>query len=148
MQALNALNKVTTFITRQGLKGLELIDFRHPNAGIQIPAGTLEAGKADRDAALRKAVEEIGLRELRFITQIDAREGMLPGASHGMLRNTHAYACPTLANIDSTPLKPSALVRMLREENGFVQVIFEKMDQYLRKLCSLSYHWLGGLTLQ
>lgn len=36
----------------------------HPEAGIQVPAGTMEAGEAPEDAVLREACEETGLAGL------------------------------------------------------------------------------------
>lgn len=38
-----------------------------PEAGIQVPAGTIEPGEKPRDAVMREAEEETGLSELRFI---------------------------------------------------------------------------------
>ena len=35
------LPKVTAFVTRQGAHGTELLLFKHPNAAIQLPAGTI-----------------------------------------------------------------------------------------------------------
>lgn len=44
-----------------------LLLFRHvyiPEAGIQVPAGTIEAGESPQEAALREAIEETGLSDL------------------------------------------------------------------------------------
>lgn len=37
---------------------------RHPQAGIQVPSGTVQPGERPGDAVLREAYEETGLREL------------------------------------------------------------------------------------
>ena len=58
-------NKVYAYITR----GDHLLVFRHvdfPEAGIQIPGGTLEDGEEPDEAVLREAFEETGLEELQF----------------------------------------------------------------------------------
>ena len=50
-------------------KGSRLLLFTHPEApeaGIQVPAGTIEAGERPEDAAMREAREETGLAGLRF----------------------------------------------------------------------------------
>ena len=55
--------KVYCYITR----GECLLVFRHldyPEAGIQVPGGTVEPGETPEVAALREAEEETGLRDL------------------------------------------------------------------------------------
>lgn len=56
-------NKVLAYITH----GDRLLVFRHrnaPQAGIQVPAGTVEEGEDPDTAVLREAAEETGLEEL------------------------------------------------------------------------------------
>ena len=55
--------KVIAYIT-QGDRLLVLGHPLHPEAGIQVPAGTIEAGESPEDAALREAWEETCLDEL------------------------------------------------------------------------------------
>jgi len=55
--------KVLAYITHAG----RLLVFRHPDAaeaGIQVPAGTVEAGEDPETAVLREAAEETGLGNL------------------------------------------------------------------------------------
>lgn len=57
--------KAFAYITR----GMDLLVFRHPDfpeAGIQIPAGTIEAGEAPDAAVMREAFEETGLTNLKM----------------------------------------------------------------------------------
>ena len=49
------LEKVTAFITRGAGAARELLVFQHQAAGIQLPAGTVEAGE-DVEAALWREV--------------------------------------------------------------------------------------------
>ena len=39
----------------------------HPEAGIQVPAGSVEPGESPRSGALREAAEETGLQNLRLV---------------------------------------------------------------------------------
>jgi 8-oxo-dGTP diphosphatase len=61
------INKVLVYIT----KGSKLLVFKHtdfPEAGIQVPAGTIEAGETPLEALKREIVEETGLSEFGEIT--------------------------------------------------------------------------------
>src|SRR5690348_52483 len=51
--------------------GPQLLVFSHPfepEAGIQVPAGTVEEGEHPADAAMREAFEETGLHNLVLLT--------------------------------------------------------------------------------
>src|SRR5580658_8758400 len=62
-RAMAELWKVTSFIVRAGADGPDVLLLRHLFAGVQFPAGTVEAGEAPADAALREASEETGLAD-------------------------------------------------------------------------------------
>ena len=57
--SLKVVEKVAAYITRD----THLLVFRHVHseAGIQVPAGTLEPGESPNDGVLREAREETGL---------------------------------------------------------------------------------------
>lgn len=66
-------NKVITYITHAG----RLLVFRQPQfpeAGIQVPGGTVEEGEAFATAALREAAEETGLEHLEIVAFLGERE--------------------------------------------------------------------------
>jgi Uncharacterized protein conserved in bacteria len=61
------VSKVMAYITRSGKAGKEILVFKHrdyPEAGIQVPAGTVEAGETLEAALKREIAEETGLLEL------------------------------------------------------------------------------------
>jgi len=62
---MNFQNKVIAYITHNG----NLLVFRHthhPEAGIQVPAGTVEPGESLNQAVLREAQEETGLEFIQI----------------------------------------------------------------------------------
>ena len=65
MDLTKFVEKVVAYIT----KGTSMFVFRHvhSNAGIQVPAGTLELDETTEDGVLREAKEETGLSILRFV---------------------------------------------------------------------------------
>lgn len=61
--------KVLAYITWND----KLLVFSHPDfpeAGIQVPAGTIEPGETPEVAALREAFEETGLTRLMLVTAL------------------------------------------------------------------------------
>ena len=90
----NVLEKVTAFVTRQSPCGQELLLFRHPHAGIQLPAGTVEEGETPEQAVLREAMEETGLSNLRLGSLLGRHEQSLPENFHAVLRSTPVYSRP------------------------------------------------------
>jgi ADP-ribose pyrophosphatase YjhB (NUDIX family) len=56
--------KVMAYVVRETPAGRELLVFQHrdfPDAGVQVPAGTVEPGEAVEAAVLREVQEETGL---------------------------------------------------------------------------------------
>lgn len=71
MPVENTLGKVAAFITRSTAAGRELLVFSRPKAGVQLPAGTMEAGETPEVAVMREAREESGLNALRIIRHLE-----------------------------------------------------------------------------
>lgn len=70
--------KVTVFVTREAALGRELLVFRHPTAGVQLPAGSVELGEAVEAAALREVAEETGLTDTVIVASLGTRTYTLP----------------------------------------------------------------------
>jgi len=64
MKTYKLKNKVLAYITRQTKAGPELLIFAHrdyPEAGLQVPGGTLDQGEDPLTGVLREVKEEAGL---------------------------------------------------------------------------------------
>lgn len=66
-------DKVVAYITN-GDRLLVFSHPHHPDAGIQVPAGTVEEGESHEEAVLREAVEETGLEDLALRSFLGSRE--------------------------------------------------------------------------
>ena len=71
------LEKVTAFVVRTGALGRELLVFKHPTAGIQLPAGTVEPGEPVEKAVVREVWEETGL-QVRIVRKTGVEEKDAP----------------------------------------------------------------------
>ncbi|PRH84210.1 DNA mismatch repair protein MutT [Labrys okinawensis] len=58
--------KAFVYLTRGRSELLLLAHPGHPEAGLQVPAGTVEAGEDPKDAARRELMEETGLTAFRI----------------------------------------------------------------------------------
>ena len=58
---MKVVHKAVAALVRDRGLGSELLVFRHPLAGVQLPKGTVEPGEAYAAAALRELHEESGL---------------------------------------------------------------------------------------
>jgi 8-oxo-dGTP pyrophosphatase MutT (NUDIX family) len=124
--------KVTSFIVRGAPRASEVLLIRHPFAGVQFPAGTVEDGETPSSAALREAAEETGLA------------GFGAPLACGELVETFAppewvtaAATPVFARPDGSQLEWAAALEIRRglpvvgerTQNGLVQITYEEFDR-------------------
>ena len=82
--------KVTAYITN-GDRLLVFSHPHHPDAGIQVPAGTVEEGEPLDDAVLREAREETGLDNLEIRSYLGVREYDLSPLGQSGIQRRHFF---------------------------------------------------------
>lgn len=131
------LGKVTAFITRSPADASatrELLVFRHPNAGVQLPAGTVEEGEPFEEAALREAWEETGLTALAVVARLGWRADVLWEEHRMVLRRVSLLSRPEpdAPEVARPPwfygLRRGLPVRLVAEAGGWPEVAFEEYD--------------------
>jgi 8-oxo-dGTP diphosphatase len=94
-------DKVIAYVTRGG----HLLVLRHPaypEAGIQVPAGTVDPGESPQEAVLRETREETGLSALRIIKFLGVREYDLTSSGRDEVHRRHFFHVKVLDEIPST----------------------------------------------
>ncbi|WP_308638414.1 NUDIX domain-containing protein [Paenibacillus silvisoli] len=129
MHQPNVLGKATCFITRERDSGTELLLFRHPKAGIQLPAGTVELDETYEQAALREAFEETGLSEFQASHYIGKQDTTLSG-EHIIYRHAKVYSRPDLSSSSWAEIRRGITVQEVRREGKFIQASYAEEDQY------------------
>ena len=95
----NVVDKVVAFVTRKRNGVKELLLFRHPRAGVQIPAGTVEDGESLKTALKREVYEETGLRNVKIEKSLSCVENELGENERIIAKTTQVYSRPSLCSI-------------------------------------------------
>lgn len=143
-----AVEKVTAFLLRDHAGRRELLVFRHPLAGVQLPAGTAEPGENPESAGYREVREETGLTDIAVIATMGVvDEPMEPGermlAGPAPLREApdESASCldvPIGANMTVRELGRGIRVRLLRIEPPFALVRYTLYDFQAGELVPLT----------
>lgn len=125
----NVLGKVTCFITREKDNQQELLLIQHPNAGIQLPAGTVEIDEDYYQAAIREAQEETGLNEFISCKNIGQHEQKLKG-SYITFDKAKIFSRPDMASFQWAEIRRGITVLHERTQGEFVQVTYKEGDKF------------------
>lgn len=127
------IQKVTAFIVRERGGVKELLVFKHPTAGIQIPAGTVEKGEDIETAVKRETYEETGLQFVEIENYLGCFENELEKNQRIIAETTQVYIEP---NLTATPYKrklPKGLTvdyLSTREDFTHISYIEYEYDQF------------------
>lgn len=126
---MKKIEKVTAFVTRETDHGVELLLFKHPYAGIQIPAGTVEPGESPEKAVIREVQEETGLTDVQIQKLLGSEIETAPDDQKIIIAPATVYSRPDLTSCDWTQIKYTIYVKVHRKESGFTQITYLEYDQ-------------------
>ncbi len=109
--------KVLVYVVRAGAAEAEVLVFAHrhaPEAGLQVPAGTVEPGEAPEAAAFREVAEESGLTSAQVRLVRKLAEAFEP---EWQIVQRHAYLFAPVADL---PAHWSHTVAGAGEDQGMV----------------------------
>ena len=132
------VQKVTAFIVREkgGLK--EILVFKHPTAGVQIPAGTVERGEDIETAVRREAHEETGLQFVEIENYLGCMENELENNQRIIAETTQVYIEPNLNAIPYKRKLPKGLtVDYLSTQENFTHISYieYEYDKFHKPTC-------------
>lgn len=123
------IERVTAFITRRINGKPQLLVFKHPVAGIQIPSGTVEENEALEKALFRAVNEETGLKKITLTRKLGETTNFL-GPDEAILTQTmRFFAWPAQSAKRNGPLCTRGLkLQTFERKVGFVRVKYEEFD--------------------
>ena len=119
------VQKVTAFIIREKDGVKELLVFKHPTAGVQIPAGTVEKGEDIETAVRRETYEETGLQLVEIENYLGCFENELKSNQRIIAETTRVYIEPNLRAIPYKRKLPKGLtVDYLSTQEDFTHISY------------------------
>ena len=132
------VQKVTAFIVRERGGVKELLVFKHPTAGVQIPAGTVEIGEDIETAVKREAYEETGLQFVEIEDYLGCFENELESNQRIIAETTQVYIEPNLTAIPYKRKLPKGLTvdyLSTQEDLTHISYIEYEYDEFYEPIC-------------
>ena len=132
------IQKVTAFIVRERSGVKELLVFKHPTAGVQIPAGTVEEGEDLETAVKREAYEETGLQSVEIENYLGCFENELESNQRIIAETTRVYIEPNLNAIPYKRKQPKGLTvdyLSTQEDFTYISYIEYEYDKFHKPIC-------------
>ncbi|MDE0297826.1 MAG: NUDIX domain-containing protein [Candidatus Poribacteria bacterium] len=146
----SVVEKVTAFVTRERSGVKELLLFKHPIAGIQLPAGTVENGETPVAAVMREVYEETGLRRVKIEKSLGCIENELEENERIVAKTTRVYTNPSLSsNVYKEELTRGLTVNYNSSHTDFTHVSYVEYDSAsdpTRIRCNIA-GWVPGKNL-
>lgn len=125
-----SLAKVVAFVTRDRKGERQLLVIRHPTAGLQLPAGTVNLGEQPEEAVLREVTEETGLVDVYITQALGSISEELAHDQRVILRATKIFNEPSFdASSDGFGLTRGTTVTVSRYVGRFAAIIGDPLDR-------------------
>jgi len=123
------IEKVTAFIVRKKDNKSQLLVFKHPSAGTQLPAGTVEEKESIETALLREVKEETGLTHLEVIKKLGETSQFIDQSEAVLNQTLRCFSWPAQAAKRSGPLcKRGLRIQTFERKVGFTHIKYEDYD--------------------
>jgi 8-oxo-dGTP pyrophosphatase MutT (NUDIX family) len=123
------IEKVTAFIVRFRNSKPQLLVFKHPSAGIQLPAGTIEEKEPVETALFREIKEETGLTQLKILKKLGDTLKFLDQSEAILTQTLRCFSWPAQASKRSGPLCHRGLrIQTFERKVGFTHVKYQEYD--------------------
>lgn len=130
------VEKVTAFIVRENSGIKELLVFKHPTAGTQIPAGTVERGETIEVAVKREAYEETGLQLVEIQEHLGCVENELAETERVIAETTEVYIEPhSNAMPYAQKLNRGLTVNYHAKQDRFTHISYMEYDRHPNPTC-------------
>ena len=130
------VQKVTAFIVRERNGVRELLVFKHPTAGVQIPAGTVEKGEDIETAVKREAYEETGLQLVEIENYLGYIENELEHNQRIIAETTQVYIEPSLNAVPyAEKLTKGLTVDYHSTQGDFTHISYIEYDRHPNPTC-------------
>lgn len=137
------VQKVTAFVVRERGGVQELLVFKHPTAGIQIPAGTVEIGEDLETAVKREVYEETGLQSVAIEAYLGCFENELLEGERIIAETTQVYIEPDLNAMPyKEKLTKGLTVNYHSTQEDFTHISYIEYDKHPNPTC-ICYNIIG-----
>jgi 8-oxo-dGTP pyrophosphatase MutT (NUDIX family) len=144
------IEKVIALILRENDEQKEILTFKHPTAGRQLPAGTVEENEQPESALLREIKEESGLTRIEIVKKLGEAISFTKEDEFILLKPVRFYAWPVqrAARVGALFTRGTQ-VEMVERKAGFIRVVYKDLDYNHKppKLISRAEGWLPAELL-
>lgn len=137
------IEKVTALITREGSHARQVLVFRHPHAGVQLPAGTVDPAETPEIAVRREVEEETGLLNVTIASYLGKADQPMQENQRALYHDVVLQSAPQRdATLIRATLQRGWMVETGDKHDGFVKVTWREVDNATNQVISQQSGWV------